>query len=90
MFFRFVFGTICFEIDKNIKKGIQIWTKYNLLNFGIILTMTVVLFVFSETVLKFFKIDSLHLYSLSYFLRFSLCDFIAKAMSLSQKRILPS
>lgn len=72
MFFRFVYSSICFEIDKNVAKGLQVWAKYNILNFGIILSMVVMLFIFSESVLKFFKIDSLYVVSLGCLLRFSL------------------
>lgn len=72
MFFRFVFSTICVEVDNNVKKGLQIWRHYNLMNFGLILILILVLFFTSEVVLHFFKISSSDQPALSYLLRTAL------------------
>ncbi|RZJ33261.1 MAG: hypothetical protein EOO51_14495, partial [Flavobacterium sp.] len=33
IFFYFVYANICYEIDKDIKRGIEVWKQYNSLNF---------------------------------------------------------
>lgn len=57
MFFKFSYSYVCFEIDKNLSKGIQLWKKFNGYNFVLLTFILLLLFVFSEYVLKFFRVD---------------------------------
>lgn len=72
MFFRFIYSTVCIEIDRNVKEGILIWKRYNLLNFGLILVLISILFFTSDAVLYYFKISPSDQPALSYLLRVSL------------------
>ncbi len=72
MFFRFVFSTVCIEVEKDLKAGLQIWRRYNLMNFCLILIMILVLFFTSEDVLHFFKISPADQPALNYLLHFAL------------------
>ena len=57
MFFKFSYSYVCFEIDKNLSKGIQLWKKFNGYNFVLLSFILLLLFVFSEYVLKFFRVE---------------------------------
>lgn len=57
MFFKFSYSYVCFEIDKNLKRGLQLWRKYNVLNTILLLLLLSTVFVFSDAVLRFFKVE---------------------------------
>ncbi|AWI25073.1 oligosaccharide flippase family protein [Flavobacterium pallidum] len=57
MFFKFSYSYICFEIDRNLKKGIHLWKKLNGLNTIFLIVLLTVVFFFSDLVLRFFKVD---------------------------------
>lgn len=58
MFFKFSLSYVCFEVDKNIKQGIVLWKKYNLINLFVLTVMLMIVFLFSKDVLLFFKVKS--------------------------------
>ena len=57
MFFKFSYSYICFEIEKNLKKGIEIWGKYNIRNTVSLVLLLSLGYFFSDSVLRFFKVD---------------------------------
>jgi len=81
MFFRFVYGIICYEINLSKQKGLEIWKKYNGLNTVFIVLIIAVLFFNSDLVLRFFKIDVSHLSYMNDLLRFSLIIPVLFAVS---------
>jgi len=58
MFFKFSYSYVCFEVDQNLQKGLQLWRKYNLLNYLFLITLILALIVFSTQTLQFFKVES--------------------------------
>ncbi len=57
MFFKFSYGYVCFEIDKSLKNGIQIWKKFNAFNTILLLFLLSLVYLFSDLVLQFFKVE---------------------------------
>jgi len=57
MFFKFSYGYVCFEIDKSLKNGIQIWKKFNAFNTILLLFLLSLVYLFSDLVLHFFKVE---------------------------------
>ena len=57
MFFKFSYSYVCFEIDKSLKNGIQIWGKFNILNTLLLLLLLSLVYLFSDFVLLFFKVE---------------------------------
>lgn len=58
MFFKFSYSYVCFEVDKNINKGLHLWRKFNGLNFILVFGLLLITFLFSHSVLVFFKVDN--------------------------------
>jgi O-antigen/teichoic acid export membrane protein len=58
MFFKFSYSYVCFEIDKNLKKGLQLWGKFNVLNTFFLLALLATVYLFSDFVLHFFKVET--------------------------------
>jgi O-antigen/teichoic acid export membrane protein len=56
MFFYFVYANICFELNKNIKKGILAWKQYNGANFILIALLLLFVFINLEFILSYTKI----------------------------------
>ena len=48
MFFYFVYANICYEIDKNYKKGISVWKQYNGLNLIFLATLIILFYFFTN------------------------------------------
>lgn len=57
MFFYFVYSNICYEFDKNLKKGLIIWKQYNGLNLIFLSLLLIFFFLFAPLFLNFFKIS---------------------------------
>lgn len=57
MFFKFSYSYVCFEIDKSLAKGLRLWKRFNGCNFLLVLVLIVLVYVFSQNVLVFFKVD---------------------------------
>ncbi len=62
LFFKFSYSYVCFEIDKNLRKGILLWKKLNGTNGLFFILILVLFYVFSDFILLFFKVDN-HLLS---------------------------
>jgi O-antigen/teichoic acid export membrane protein len=58
IFFYFVYANICYEINSNFKRGLQVWKQYNGLNFLFLLVVIAVFFVKAELIFTYFKIDA--------------------------------
>lgn len=63
MFFKFSYSYVCFEIDKNLSKGIALWKKFNGLNFGLLALILIAIYFLSDAVLHFFRVEK-NLFSL--------------------------
>ena len=57
MFFRFSYSYICFAIDQNLQKGIQLWKKFNGLNLVVLCIALLCIYFSSEEILYFFRVD---------------------------------
>ncbi|WP_181248519.1 lipopolysaccharide biosynthesis protein [Flavobacterium magnum] len=58
MFFKFSYSYICFEIDRNLTRGIQLWKKFNGLNTIFLISLLAAVFVCADFVLRFFKVEN--------------------------------
>jgi O-antigen/teichoic acid export membrane protein len=58
MFFKFSYSYICFEVDKSINNGLLLWKKFNGFNFILVFGLLGITYLFSHSVLLFFKVDN--------------------------------
>ena len=58
MYFNFSYPTICYEIEKNIKNGLNIWKYYHLAHLVIIIIGVILIYALNEYVLDFFHISA--------------------------------
>ncbi|WP_396156327.1 oligosaccharide flippase family protein [Flavobacterium sp.] len=58
MFFKFSYSYVCFEVDKSINKGLLLWKKFNSFNFILVFGLLLFTYLFSHSVLLFFKVDN--------------------------------
>jgi len=86
--FRFFYPKICFLIYTNKKQGIDFWKKVNLANISFILLLTLFVFVLSEPILQFFKIQLNDIDEVSYLLRFALILPFLISISYSLEQLL--
>ncbi|OYU85525.1 MAG: hypothetical protein CFE24_01070 [Flavobacterium sp. BFFFF2] len=57
MFFYFVYANICFELNKNVQKGILAWKQYNGANFILISILLLLVYFNLDLILGYTKID---------------------------------
>lgn len=57
MFFKFSYSYVCFEIDKNLTKGITLWKKFNGLNFGLLVFILIIIYFLTDAILHFFRVE---------------------------------
>lgn len=55
---RFFYPKLCYKIFTNVKEGIQFWKKIYLLDGLFLLVLLSIMFVFSQEVLTFFKVEN--------------------------------
>ena len=86
LFFKFSYSYVCFAIDKNIKSGIELWEKFNLLNIFFTTILLLLVGVFSTLVLQFFKVEVNHISQLENYLHIALIIpfFIGCTLALEQ------
>ncbi|MFV0186606.1 oligosaccharide flippase family protein [Empedobacter falsenii] len=56
MFFNFSYPTVCYDIEKNLKKGLKIWKLYHLVNFTFISIGVVSVFFAKDFIFNYFHI----------------------------------
>ena len=56
MFFNFSYPTVCYDVEKNLKKGLKVWKLYHLANFIIIIFGCILVYFFSDYILTFFHV----------------------------------
>lgn len=56
MFFNFSYPTVCYDVEKNLKKGLKVWKLYHLANFTIIIFGCILVYFFSDYILTFFHV----------------------------------
>jgi len=88
MFFYFIFSSVCFELEKNLKKGLLFWKQYNGFNFLLLFVMVSVFFFFSEPILLFFKINEMEINELVFDFRIALIIPLLTAFSQALRQLL--
>ncbi|MEN3323815.1 oligosaccharide flippase family protein [Mariniflexile soesokkakense] len=88
MFFKFSYSFVCFEIDKNLKRGLGIWKKINLLNLFFVFLLLVLTYLFSKEVLTFFKVDKDIFIQLQNYLQIALILPLLIGVSLAIEQLL--
>jgi O-antigen/teichoic acid export membrane protein len=85
--FRFFYPKICYLIsNKNI--AIAFWQKVNILNTVFVTFLCIIVFIFSESVLHFFKIQNNNIEIISNLLRFSLALPVLISVSYALEQLL--
>lgn len=88
MFFYFVYANICYELNKNYKKGLNIWKQYNALNFVFLVTLIILFYSFTPLILNFFKINLLQFPNLIENFRLALVVPLLTAISLPLRQLM--
>lgn len=57
--FNFIYPNICNEINLNKMKGVKKWIKFNSVNFVLISTLLLFLFIFSSEIAEFYNIKNI-------------------------------
>jgi len=81
IFFYFVYANICYEINKNLKQGLQVWKTYNGLNFVFVLLLAAAFFINAELVFAYFKISPAQIPDISRYFRIGLTIPVLIALS---------
>ncbi|RZJ29883.1 MAG: hypothetical protein EOO48_06405, partial [Flavobacterium sp.] len=86
IFFYFVYANICYEIDKDIKRGIEVWKQYNSLNFLFLMVIITIFFIKAELIFTYFKINPQQMHDIVHYFRIALVipALIAISMPLRQ------
>jgi len=69
---RFFYPKLCYKIFNDVKQGIHFWKKIYILDGFFLIILLSVLFVFTEDVLVFFKVDAIMIFDLIPLFRLSL------------------
>ncbi|MFT3794535.1 hypothetical protein [Flavobacterium sp.] len=88
IFFYFVYANICYELDKNLKRGMAVWKQYNGLNFLMLLGIVAVFFWKAELIFTYFKIDATQMESVVYYFRMALAIPMLIAVSMPLRQLM--
>lgn len=88
MFFNFIYADICLQFYNSIKEGLKSWIKYNGLNYILIIFLASTVFIFSDTILLFFKMKPEELSSMGFYLKTGLLIPIFMGVSFALKQLL--
>lgn len=81
MFFYFVYSNICFELNKNVPKGLQIWKQLNSLNFLILALIIITFFFNSQLILTYFKVENFNINEMAVYFKIGLIIPLLVAIS---------
>jgi O-antigen/teichoic acid export membrane protein len=88
MFFKFSYSYVCFEIDKSLAQGIQLWKKFNGYNFLLAIVLLLLVYLFSHYVLVFFKVDQQIFNQLENYLHIALLIPLFTAITLPLEQLI--
>jgi O-antigen/teichoic acid export membrane protein len=81
MFFYFVYSNICFELNRSYSYGIKVWKQYNGYNFLLLSVFIFIVFLNSELILSYTKIEKNQVAILMPFFQFALLIPLLTAIS---------
>jgi O-antigen/teichoic acid export membrane protein len=88
MFFNFIYADVCLQIHKSLKNGISHWLRYNGLNYLLVLSLLIIVYVFTEQIVLYFNIHPNELESMTLFFRIGLIIPIFMGISIPLKQLL--
>jgi len=88
IFFYFVYANICFEINKDLNKGLAVWKLNNGLFFIMISVLVAICFINAELIFTYFKINPLQINALSEYFRLGLVIPMLIAISLPLRQLM--
>ena len=88
MFFNFSYPTVCFEVEKNLKKGIKVWKLYHLTNLAIIISLCILVYIFSDYILSYFHVATKDKQSLIVLLRLAILVPILLVISQALRQLM--
>ncbi len=88
MFFNFSYPTICYDIEKDPKKGFKTWKLYHLGNLVIIAFGCTLVFVFGRYVLQYFNLSLTEANNLLKLLRFAIIVPIILVISQALRQLM--
>jgi O-antigen/teichoic acid export membrane protein len=86
LFFNFVYPKICFQLDKNKKKGLKRWLIYNGINLIFVFIGMIIFFVFSYEIISYF--NPTNRYVLSNLLQIAVLIPLIFAVSIALKQLM--
>ena len=86
LFFNFVYPKICFQLDKNKKKGLKRWLIYNGINLIFVFIGMIIFFVFSYEIISYF--NTTNRYVLSNLLQIAVFIPLIFAVSIALKQLM--
>jgi len=86
LFFNFVYPKICFQLDKNKKKGLKRWLIYNGINLIFVFIGMIIFFVFSYEIISYF--NPTNRYVLSNLLQIAVFIPLIFAVSIALKQLM--
>ena len=86
--FRFFYPRLCYEMYKDKIRGIKYWKKVNFSNLILIISLLSIVYLFSENILIFFKVERINLISLGKILKYSLLIPLLITISFTLEQLL--
>lgn len=88
MFFNFVYADVCLQIFNNAQNGFRAWIKYNALNYILIVSLVLLVYLFSNNILLFFKTKPDELVNMRLYLTTGLFIPMLMGISFALKQLL--
>jgi O-antigen/teichoic acid export membrane protein len=88
IFFYFVYANVCYEISKDLKRGLTIWKQYNGLNFLMLLIIITVFFIKAELIFTYFKTDPNQMQTIIHYFRIGLVIPLLTAISMPLRQLM--
>lgn len=88
MFFNFVYANICLQFFHAPKQGFKTWLKHNVVNYIAVICLALMVFVFSDAILLFFKTKAEDQSSMRVYLKTGLIIPIFMGISFALKQLI--
>ena len=88
MFFNFVYADVCLQFHRSIKDGFKPWLKYNGLNYILIVVLASTVFLFTNKILLFFKLQLSELDTMGGYLKIGLLIPLFMGITFALKQLI--
>ncbi|MGC4040942.1 MAG: oligosaccharide flippase family protein [Flavobacterium sp.] len=88
VFLKFFYPRVCYKFVINKTDGFAFWKKYTTFNIGFVFVSLLIIFIFSEAILRFFHLTESSVNEMSFVFRFSLLVSFMMAFSLPLEQLM--